>query len=259
MILIGLIVARQWKLLGAYAAAALLAVLPLSITGNGIAAPQWHFDLSDRLRHAAVAVPRRPALDRDARRGAHRVRSVAARRAGGAGGGRCCWRSCRSTSSSAPSCRPAPCSALRSGGSSARWSCWSSAPRPSKCRSTARFAALARRGFVVSTLTVVRPAGTGPLVLSAEPADPETVAVVEMYGPHQRSGGALRQFWRMAAVARQRDRPIAGLDAPRRRASRADGHRDRRPGRRQYLDDRRRPARPRVDVVRAQAAVAGSR
>ena len=49
MILIGLILARQWKLLGAYGAAAIIAILSLSITGNGIAAPRWHFDLSDRL------------------------------------------------------------------------------------------------------------------------------------------------------------------------------------------------------------------
>ena len=49
MILIGLIVARQWKLLGAYAAAGFIAVLALSVSGNGIAAPRWHFDLSDRL------------------------------------------------------------------------------------------------------------------------------------------------------------------------------------------------------------------
>ncbi len=49
VILLGLIIARQWKLLGAYAAAALMAVLPLSISGNRIAAPRWHFDLSDRL------------------------------------------------------------------------------------------------------------------------------------------------------------------------------------------------------------------
>ena len=48
-ILIGLIVARQWKLLGAYAAAAFIAFVALSITGNGISAPRWHFDLSDRL------------------------------------------------------------------------------------------------------------------------------------------------------------------------------------------------------------------
>src|ERR1041384_7390864 len=48
-ILIGLILSRQWKLLGAYAAAAFLAFISLSITGNGISAPRWHFDLSDRL------------------------------------------------------------------------------------------------------------------------------------------------------------------------------------------------------------------
>src|SRR4051812_20264893 len=48
-ILVGLIVARQWKLLGAYASAAFIAFIALSITANGIAAPRWHFDLSDRL------------------------------------------------------------------------------------------------------------------------------------------------------------------------------------------------------------------
>src|ERR1700761_3842298 len=50
MILIQLIVSRQWKLLGAYAAAAFIAFIALSITGKRLAAPQWHFDLSDRLQ-----------------------------------------------------------------------------------------------------------------------------------------------------------------------------------------------------------------
>ncbi|MGA8543865.1 MAG: TIGR00374 family protein, partial [Mycobacterium sp.] len=50
MILIGLIVSRQWKLLLPYAAAAFIAFLALSINGTRIAAWQWHFDLSDRLR-----------------------------------------------------------------------------------------------------------------------------------------------------------------------------------------------------------------
>ena len=49
-ILIGLITARQWRLLGAYAAAGLIAVLALSINSSGFAAPRWHFDLNDRLR-----------------------------------------------------------------------------------------------------------------------------------------------------------------------------------------------------------------
>ncbi len=48
-------------------------------------------------------------------------------------------------------------------------------------------------------------------------------AIVELYGPHQRSGGFLRQFWRQAAAARQRDRTAADLDAPRGRTPRADG------------------------------------
>ena len=38
VILIGLIAGRQWKLLGAYAAAGFIAVLSLSITGEGVAA-----------------------------------------------------------------------------------------------------------------------------------------------------------------------------------------------------------------------------
>ena len=49
VILIGLIAGRQWKLLGAYAAAGIIALLALSITGEGVAAPRWHFDISERL------------------------------------------------------------------------------------------------------------------------------------------------------------------------------------------------------------------
>ena len=55
--------------------------------------------------------------------------------------------------------------------------------------------ALSRRGFLVHALTVVRPAGHGPLELSATD-ESGSVAVVELYGPNQRSGGALRQVWR---------------------------------------------------------------
>src|SRR6478609_10739605 len=49
VILVQLIIGRHWTLLAAYAAAGVLAVLALSISGRGIAAPQWHFDLGDRL------------------------------------------------------------------------------------------------------------------------------------------------------------------------------------------------------------------
>src|ERR1700739_2443343 len=47
-ILTGLIASRQWKLLGAYAAAGLLAVLSLSIGGHGFSGPPLHFHLSER-------------------------------------------------------------------------------------------------------------------------------------------------------------------------------------------------------------------
>src|SRR3954465_10334233 len=49
VILIGLILTRQFKLLAAYAPAGVVAILLLSITTTGIAAPRWHFDLDDRL------------------------------------------------------------------------------------------------------------------------------------------------------------------------------------------------------------------
>jgi glycosyltransferase 2 family protein len=75
--------------------------------------------------------------------------------------------------------------------------------------------ALARRDFLASTLTVVHPAGTGPLVLSAKSDEPEAVAVIEMYGPNQRSGGFMRQFWRWL---RLRNRETAPLQASMRRA-----------------------------------------
>ena len=45
MILFGLILARHWRLLIPYAAAALISVLALSITGTGLAAPRWHLSL----------------------------------------------------------------------------------------------------------------------------------------------------------------------------------------------------------------------
>ena len=73
--------------------------------------------------------------------------------------------------------------------------------------------AMAKRGFVVSALTVLRPAGAGPLILSA--ASENSTAVMQMYGPHQRSGGAMRQIWRKL---RLRDRETAPLHASQRRS-----------------------------------------
>lgn len=48
-VLLGIVFGRRWKLLAGYAAAALIAGVALSITGSGIAAPQWHLDLNSQL------------------------------------------------------------------------------------------------------------------------------------------------------------------------------------------------------------------
>jgi uncharacterized protein (TIRG00374 family) len=214
MILIGLILARQWKLLGPYAAAALIAFLALSITGKRLAAPQWHFDLSDRLRTvldqflddprwigmlAAVLTVSGPWLPARWRHWwwtlllafipIHLVVSAIV--------------PARSLLGLAVGWFVGALVVLVSGTPALE------VPLDGAVR------ALAKRGFDVSRLTVVRPAGSGPLVLSAATEDPDATAVVEMYGPHQRSGGALRQAWRLL---RLRGSETAPLQASMRRA-----------------------------------------
>ena len=213
VILVSLVVARQWKLLGAYAAAGLIAVLALSITGEGIAAPQWHFDLSERLDTlpsqfvddprwiamlAAVLTVSGPWLPARWRRWwwalllafvpIHLVHQRHRARALAAGPGR---RLVRRRIGRARRRHP------RARGAAGR-------------RRAGDGPARMRR---VPRSTVVRPAGAGPLVLSAPSED--STAVMEMYGPHQRSGGALRQIWRKL---RLRDRETAPLHASQRRA-----------------------------------------
>ncbi|BBX98271.1 lysylphosphatidylglycerol synthase domain-containing protein [Mycobacterium lacus] len=214
MILIGLIVSRQWKLLGAYAAAGLIAVLPLSISSNRLAAPRWHFEIPDRLNTlpaqflddprwiamlAAVLTVSGPWLPARWRHWwwtlllafvpIHLVVSavVPARSLLGLAVG---WF--------------VGASVVLVVGTPAL-----EVPLDGTVR------AMAKRGFAVSRLMVVRPAGPGPLVLSATATDPSAEAAIELYGPHQSSGGALRQLWRKL---RLRGSESAPLQASMRRA-----------------------------------------
>jgi uncharacterized protein (TIRG00374 family) len=214
MILIGLILGRQWRLLGPYATAALIAILALSITGKRIAAPQWHFDLSDRLRTvlaqflddprwigmlAAVLTVSGPWLPARWRHWwwtlllafipIHLVVSAIV--------------PTRSLLGLTVGWFVGALVVLVSGTPALE------VPLDGAVR------AMAKRGFAVTALTVVRPAGSGPLVLSAATEDPDDTAVVEMYGPHQSSGGALLQAWRLL---RLRGSETAPLQASMRRA-----------------------------------------
>ncbi|HYJ55482.1 MAG TPA: lysylphosphatidylglycerol synthase transmembrane domain-containing protein [Mycobacterium sp.] len=221
VILFGLIVARQWKLLGAYAAAGVIAILSLSITGNGIAAPRWHFDLSERLDTvlsqflddprwigmlAAVLTVSGPWLPAHWRRWwwalllafvpIHLVVSAVV--------------PARSLLGLAVGWFVGALVVLVVGTPALE------VPLDGAVR------AMTRRGFRVSALKVVRPAGRGPLGLTAtedqgaDSTDPEAgTAIVELYGPHQRGGGALRQFW---GKLRLRDSETAPLQTSMRRA-----------------------------------------
>ncbi|OBI04223.1 hypothetical protein A5715_05775 [Mycolicibacter heraklionensis] len=191
-ILIGLVVSKQWKLLGAYAVAGLLAVVSLSIRSTGMAAPNWHFDLSDRLATtlaqflddprwiamlAAMLTVSGPWLPARWRRWwwalllafvpIHLVVSaiVPARSLLGLAVG---WF--------------VGALVILIVGTPAL-----EVPLEGTVRT------LARRRHTVSELAVIRPAGPGPLVLSTVDDHPVTI---ELYSPNQRSGGALRQLWR---------------------------------------------------------------
>lgn len=206
-ILIGLIVGRQWKLLGAYAAAGVIAVLALSIRSNGIAAPRWHFDLSERLNTvlsqflddprwiamlAAVLTVSGPWLPARWRRWwwtlllafvpIHLFVSavVPARSLLGLAVG---WFVGALTVLvvGTPALEVPLAGAVR---------------------------ALSRRQYAVSGLTVVRPAGPGPLILSAHTDAAEPAIVLELYGPNQRSGGALRQLWRKLTLRSDETAPL---------------------------------------------------
>ncbi len=207
VILVSLILGRQWKLLGAYAAAALITMLSLSITANGIAAPRWHFDLSDRLSSqlsqflddprwigmlAAVLTVSGPWLSRRLRRWwwtlllafvpIHLVVSAVV-----------------------------PARSLL--GLAAGWFVgalvvWIVGTPALEVPLDGAVRALARRGFVVSAFTVVRPAGAGPLMLDAASQDPDSSAVIELYGPNQQSGGAVRQVWRKLRLRSNETAPL---------------------------------------------------
>jgi glycosyltransferase 2 family protein len=212
MSLIGLIVARQWRLMGAYGAAALIAVLSLSISNNGFAAPRWHFEFSDRLATL-------PAQFLDDPRWIAMLAAVLtvsgpwqpARR-------RRWWWALLLAFVPIHLIISAIVPARSLVGLAVGWFVGAlvvlivgTPALEVPLEGTVR--AMARRGWVVTRLLVVRPAGPGALVLSADCEDADAdlgakAAAIELYGPHQSSGGALRQLWRKLRLRNAESAPL---------------------------------------------------
>ncbi|MEU8895317.1 lysylphosphatidylglycerol synthase transmembrane domain-containing protein [Nocardia sp. NPDC048505] len=200
-ILVELIIGRQWKLLAGYTAAALVTGLLLSITETGLAAPQWHWQVPDRLDTflsqflddprwiamlAAVLTVSSPWLPRKPRRWwwillllfapIHLVVSTVV-----------------------------PARAML--GLSVGWLVgaiivWLVGTPALEVPLDAAARVLARRGHTVTGFRVVRPAGRGPLVLAAATEGDTDTLNVELYGKDQRSHGALRMLFRWLTFRR---------------------------------------------------------
>lgn len=206
-VLAGLIAARRWRLLGGYAAAAVLAALALSVGGGGLSAPKWHVDESTRLDTllsqilddprwiaivAAVLTVSGPGLPLRWKRTwwflllafvpIHLVIStvVPARSLLGLAVG---WLA----------------------GSLVVWVVGTPAldvPLAEAVR------VLARRGISIAAFVVLRPSGSGPLVLSGRTGPAGHDVVVELFGPNQRSRGALRLVRRLVTLRSSESPPL---------------------------------------------------
>ncbi|BBZ55196.1 lysylphosphatidylglycerol synthase transmembrane domain-containing protein [Mycolicibacterium phocaicum] len=206
VILLSLLVTKQWKLLGPYAAAGLIAVLSLSINSNGIAAPNWHFDLSDRLNTVFSQFlddPRWIALLAAVLTVSGPWQPARLRR---------WWWTLLLAFVPIHLVVSAIVPARSLLGLAVGWFVGAlvvlvSGTPALEVPLVGSVQALARRQFEVSALTVIRPAGTGPLVLSADSAD-GTRAVVELYGPNQRVGGAMSQLWRKITLRNDETGPL---------------------------------------------------
>ena len=206
LILFRLLLSRQWKLLGAYGVAGTLAVLALSVNSNGVAAPKWHFDPSDRLNTVLAQF-----LD-DPRWIAWLAAVLTVSGPWQPARWRRWWWALLLAFVPIHLVISAIIPAQSLLGLAVGWFVGAlvvlaSGTPALEVPLVGAVQALARRALNVTSLTVVRPAGAGPLELCAEDDD-GTQTVVEMYGPNQRSGGALSQLWRKVTLRNDETAPL---------------------------------------------------
>ncbi|WP_031938854.1 lysylphosphatidylglycerol synthase transmembrane domain-containing protein [Prescottella defluvii] len=206
-ILIQLIIGRRWKLLAGYAAAGLIAGVALSFTGTGLAAPQWHLDVSDRVDTflsqflddprwiamlAAVLTVSGPWLPKRWRRlwwalllafaPIHLIVSSIV--------------PARSMLGLAVGYLVGAVIVLVVGTPALE------VPLESAVES------LQRLGHRITAFRVISPAGSGPLVLGAARDDGQPELIVELYGQNQRSRGAIRQVSQWLALRSSESAPV---------------------------------------------------
>ncbi len=208
-ILIELVLRRQWKLLAGYAAAGLLAVLALSITGSGISTPKWHMPVPDRFDSflsqflddprwiamlAAMLTVSSPWLPVRPRRWMWFLLLM--------------FAPIHLVVSSVVPARAML--GLVVGWLVGAVIVWLVGTPALEVPLDAAVRVLARRGYTVKAFRVDRPAGRGPLVLATEVDGPESALIVEMYGKNQRSFGAIKQVWRWITFRSSETAPLHG-------------------------------------------------
>lgn len=193
-ILVGLIAGRHWKLLGAYGAAGVIAVLALSVRPDGIAAPQWHFDVAEQPKTFLSQF-----LD-DPRWIAMLAAMLTVSGPWLPARWRHWWWALLLAFVPIHLAVSAVVPARSLLGLAVGWFVGAlvvllvgtpalEVPLEGAVR------AMDQRACTVTGLTVVRRAGRGSLLLAGACADGST-SEIELYSPNQRSGGAVRQLWR---------------------------------------------------------------
>ncbi|KQU34839.1 MULTISPECIES: lysylphosphatidylglycerol synthase transmembrane domain-containing protein [unclassified Rhodococcus (in: high G+C Gram-positive bacteria)] len=206
-VLAGLVAARRWRLLAGYVAAAVVAALALSVSGSGISAPKWHIDESTRLDTLLSQILDDPRW----------IAIVAAVLTVSGPGLPIRWKRTwwvlllafvpihLLISTVVPARSLLGLAVGWLAGSLVIWVVGTPALEVPLAEAVR---ALKRRGVDIAGFVVLRPAGSGPLVLSGRIGPVGHDVVVELFGPNQRSRGALRLLRRLVTLRSSESPPL---------------------------------------------------